>query len=185
VSIRYSVVCWAVALIPIVACQGPVRPSGVVASADAASKPAHAASIVREAPSNSDRQDGIEKDAAAFSESKQDDWQRRKDCAAQADRVMRDTGLTGDRNVIGWENHYNPKYGRCFVLVDYINPDAEKIPGIPSFYNELYDAFERRLLSTCQDDLDKNTFCTVQSEGSLGAVDCRVCRSLVKDRMEE
>jgi hypothetical protein len=182
-SIRYTAVLLTLALLPLVGCQESARPSGVVPGAEAASKPVHGASIGQEAPSNPP----IERDAnaTAFSESKQDDWQRRKDCAVQADRVMKDTGLTGDRNVIGWENHYNPKYARCFVLVDYREPDADKIPGVPSLYSELYDAFERRLLSTCQDELDKNTFCTVQSEGSLAAVDCRVCRSLVKERMEQ
>ena len=104
---------------------------------------------------------------------------------------MKDTGLTGDRNVIGWENHYNPKYGRCFVLVNYKNPDGEKIAKFPAWYFELYDAFDRRLLSVCQDGTsvadtnfsDTNEFCNVQEDNTH--FDCRVCRSFIKDRMEE
>jgi hypothetical protein len=51
---------------------------------------------------------------------------------------------------MGWTNHYSPKYDRCYVLVSYLHKGGKaKPPGEPITYNELWDAFERKLLSTC------------------------------------
>jgi len=46
-----------------------------------------------------------------------DDWQRMKECAQQSDRMAkRFDWVEGKDGVLGWENHYSPKHGRCFVV---------------------------------------------------------------------
>jgi len=67
---------------------------------------------------------------------RQDDWQRMKECAEQADREAKRSGWIegkrdGDASIVGWQNHYSPKYERCYVSVSYINHEARKDRDLP------------------------------------------------------
>jgi hypothetical protein len=118
-----------------------------------------------------------------------------KECAEQADRAAKQAGWIegkrvgngeGEVTIIGWQDHYSPKYERCYVHVTYINHSAATKPALPLLFDELYDAFERRQLSMCADVTAKQTtvFCTVQ--GTDGAkFDCHACREFVNDRMDK
>ena len=119
------------------------------------------------------------------------DWQRMKQCAEQTDRVAKRAGWAeGQRNgevtTMGWQNHYSPKYERCYILVNYVNHRAEKNGDLPLLYDELFDAFEGGLLSVCTDAVNSKAsfFCSIQADESPH-FDCRACRQFAKDRMEK
>lgn len=121
-----------------------------------------------------------------------DNWQRIKECAEQADKMAEranlEVGQGGrDLTVLGWDNHYNPGYERCYLRVSYLNHNVrpELKDTIPVVYYELHDAFEGRLLSMCTDAVLSNTpFCVIAGNpDSIG--NCNLCRQFVKDRMED
>ena len=119
-----------------------------------------------------------------------DNWQRMKECAEQTERDAKRGGwVEGQRNgnvtTTGWRNHYSPKYGRCYVVVSYMNHAAETNHALPLSYYELYDAFEARLLSTCIDaaTFETNMFCSTQTDHGP-SFDCRACRTFTNDRMD-
>ena len=120
---------------------------------------------------------------------KGEDYQRMKDCAEQTDRIAKRSGWvegrrTGDTTIFGWTNHYSPKYGRCYILVNHLNHPTKDLKGFPLTYDELFDAFEGRLLSTCTDakTSEASWFCSIQDDDRLPG-DCRACRQFAKDRM--
>lgn len=123
-------------------------------------------------------------------ETKGEDWQRTKECAEQADRIATRNGWvigqrTEDHTVMGWRNHYSPKYGRCYILVSYMNRAALKDRDRPLLFDELFDAFEGRLLSTCTDATNSGArlMCSIDPAESPDD-DCRTCRKFTKDRMD-
>ncbi len=112
-------------------------------------------------------------------------WQRMKECAQQSDRmVKRFDWVEGKDGLLGWENHYSPKHGRCFVAASFMNKDAKKDPKLPMLYDQLFDAFEGRLLAICTDARVSaaNVFCSVE-DGTGPKFDCGGCRQWIEDRM--
>ena len=78
---------------------------------------------------------------------KSDTWQRSKECASQAEKIMTELGRRGD-GPTHWENHYSPKYDRCFVSANYmlhVKDGGGK--DAPMFSTQLIDAFERSVLA--------------------------------------
>jgi hypothetical protein len=82
---------------------------------------------------------------------KTDTWQRSKECAAQAEKIVaewpRRTGATPE----DWHNHYSPKYDKCFVTL-YFSELSKDEKIYPSYFSTaLFDAFERSapIASTC------------------------------------
>ena len=117
-------------------------------------------------------------------EARADDWQKMKDCAAQADRIhQRAQQDASPSSALGRQNHYSAKYNRCFVSTSYVNQEAKKNHNLPLMYDELWDAFEEGLLAICTDAAVSSaaTFCTVQDQEHFG--DCRFCRAFINDRM--
>jgi hypothetical protein len=117
-------------------------------------------------------------------------WQRMRECAEQTDRIAKRAGWvegkrTGDLTIMGWRNHYSPKYGRCFVIVSYMSHSAENAENQPPLFYELYDAFEARLLSICTDAISysTSTFCSIPT-GHAPSWDCAECRQFANDRMD-
>jgi len=114
-----------------------------------------------------------------------DDWQRMKECAQQTERMAKQEGwVQGKDGILGWQNHYSPKYGRCFVSMSFMDESAKKDPDWPLLYDELIDAFEGRTLAMCTDaQVSKARFlCNVQDPaGPTG--DCGACRQWIEDRM--
>jgi hypothetical protein len=127
--------------------------------------------------------------AAPQTTQRDDGWQRMKECAERTDRAAKQAGWiegqrTGNITVMGWQNHYSPKYGKCYLQVNYLNQRAETNPNVPSIDYELYDAFEEKLLSSCTDEIGKATaYCTINNDAGPH-FDCNACRHFVKDRME-
>ena len=86
---------------------------------------------------------------------------------------------------MGWQNHYSPKYGRCYVQVSYINRRAKTDRELPLFYDELMDAFEARLLAVCTDASNAGAFMFCRVEGDENRrSDCRACRQFIRDHMD-
>jgi hypothetical protein len=121
-----------------------------------------------------------------------ENWRRMKDCAEQTDRILKRMHLeegqkNGNDDFVGpSQNHYSPKYERCFVQVQFytsvlvlrkLQADDKKLT--PHSYWTVYDAFEAKELTTCTDNRVES-FCTIG--GSAG--DCSECREFTKDRME-
>jgi hypothetical protein len=74
--------------------------------------------------------------------SKSDTWQKSKDCASQAERLVSERASKGYGRPLDWYNHYSPKYDRCFL--ETFNQLAGNEPGGGVlFSNSLFDAFER------------------------------------------
>src|SRR5215469_12925643 len=74
--------------------------------------------------------------AAAEKPAAKDNWQRSKECAAQAQRAAAEVG--GEV----WQSHYSPKYERCYVQVFLERGVPIQLRWI------LLDAFEMRTLAT-------------------------------------
>src|SRR5579864_3869703 len=90
----------------------------------------------------------------------QDTWERSRECAAQSEKVVSEYDREGQPKGFPktvWQNHYSPKYNRCFLQIFSFpanNPAARM--------TTLQDAFERSTLavwdvanSHCEIDADK------------------------------
>src|SRR5438094_5353962 len=75
------------------------------------------------------------KAASADESPKSDTWQRMKDCAAQAERIVRRNKwvqgqlangkyLSGEVTFIEWQSHYAPKYERCYLRATFFTSEA-------------------------------------------------------------
>jgi hypothetical protein len=124
-----------------------------------------------------------EQAASVEEQRKANDWRRMKECADQADRFIKQPDPLRNQ-LAGWENHYSPKYGRCYVAISYLNGDAKKNPKVPLMFDVLYDAFEGRSLAMCADQnlWPRSFLCTVQ-EGAGPKFDCHTCRQYIDDHM--
>lgn len=69
-------------------------------------------------------------------------------CATQAERVYQKDKVTfavsANINITGYEDHYNPKMGRCFILEHTLITGS----GSAELVTTLVDAFEGRVLAT-------------------------------------
>ncbi len=114
-------------------------------------------------------------------------WRRMRECSESADRLRQRDFRDGVDHVLGSDNHYSPKWGRCFLRVGYGNPEARRQDRrAPAMFYELYDVFEHRQLATCTDALTggSSDYCDV-SDDITEAGNCRACRTFVKARMTE
>jgi hypothetical protein len=117
-----------------------------------------------------------------------------KDCAEQAERVVKqikasqiELGSSADR-LMDWENHYSPKYGRCYFRASYISHDLKqgKDVGVPPFTSEIYDAFEGRVLSRCTGATAAKlakSFCHVDDDAAPSEGDCAACQLYADEHM--
>lgn len=118
-------------------------------------------------------------------------WDRSRQCTAQAEKVAKplETLHTPDVIFMGWENHYSPKYERCFVHVSYQNPKALADPhlGLPVFYDELSDAFENRMLATAPTITvgvpNTSIICSITDGATQVSFDCAAARAYIDERM--
>lgn len=124
-----------------------------------------------------------------------DNWERARECAAQADRLAkRESWVKGGTKLHftteDWSNHYSPKYQRCYVWVTYSElieeKHQEKIgPGNVFVFDELWDAFEQRMLGRCTGDTRKaiqGNFCAIY-DGQETRFGCDACKQYIEDRM--
>lgn len=93
-----------------------------------------------------------------------DHWTHMRDCAEQVDKLRR------EYQGVVMTPHYNPRYERCYVEMDY-----------PSLgYSHLEDAFDDKVLAR-MDNFDDRTDCFISETGES---DCRKVRAYWNDRME-
>lgn len=114
-------------------------------------------------------------------------WQRMKECAEQTERLAKRFGWVVNRRehnitILGWENHYNPVFERCYVQVFYFNGKRDPTARLPAFFNSLFDAFEGREIAGCTSEFKESGMCSVKS---TSASDCGTCRKFIDERMGE
>jgi hypothetical protein len=125
-----------------------------------------------------------------------DTWQRMKDCADATDLLIKrhhleegsEFGL--DYSVWSVENHYSPRFERCFARVDLglkrqaareAKRDGTLDKTVPDHYWMLYDAFEGGELTRCSSYASVESFCRIG--GAFG--NCSECQGFTDDRMNE
>ena len=115
---------------------------------------------------------------------KSDAWQKSKECANQAEKVMADNdrratamGLPGSA---GWTNHYSPKYDKCFVSAEYVNKDGGIGKNGPMFTTSLIDAFERSFLATSASVGPTEGLCQIDHK----PVACAKAEDFIAERMK-
>jgi|SRR5579862_4061932 len=93
---------------------------------------------------------------------KPDTWQRSKECAVQAEKVVADWPKRTGGTPADWHNHYSPKYEKCFVTLDFsqFSKDEKSFPSI--FSTALIDAFERAPIANTCTLLRGNSDCAQQ-----------------------
>jgi hypothetical protein len=109
-------------------------------------------------------------DAAVAEQRKTDDWQRMKECAEQAARLMKQSAPAQPGYEDSWSNHYSPKYGRCYVLSE------SKSKG--SAWLHMGDAFEGSTIAVCVEASLKR--CVAPG---IKDDDCDACRRYIDDHM--
>lgn len=123
-----------------------------------------------------------------LTDGKTDNWQKSKECAAQAEKVMADR----DRRLAAfggpgsgadeWENHYSRKYDRCFISAYYfISSKKPYVKGSPSFSTLLIDAFERSTVARSAGILRPEFACgdaekPAECEQAVRSLNKRVCQ---------
>ena len=130
-----------------------------------------------------------EQAAAAAQKERDHAWQRTKECAEQTDRYTKrsglvESGMNGTVLTMGWQNHYSPKYEKCFVRIGYMETSKKARPVDRVLWTDLVDAFEGRIVATCTDGIDaRSPYCSVYV-GGVPSGDCWACREFMRDRME-
>jgi hypothetical protein len=91
----------------------------------------------------------IRKDVVGFAESvpKNGSLELQGKCAEQSRKFFQEAGYT-PKDLAQYEDHYNPKLNKCFVLFE--STDAKTTPGVIWTNRDLYDAFEgKNVRSIC------------------------------------
>jgi hypothetical protein len=116
---------------------------------------------------------------------KADMWQRSKECAMQSEKLMADDDRRAVASGVGiathWENHYSPKYNRCFVSASYMT-SAKDGGGktVPMFQTQLSDAFERSVLANSAAVGPTNGFCHIEDRQA----DCDKVAIFISEHMK-
>ncbi|MGA2143886.1 MAG: hypothetical protein ABSH49_02860 [Bryobacteraceae bacterium] len=138
-----------------------------------------------------------------------DTWERSKECAAQAEKVVaernRRSASFGAHGLDWWSNHYSPKYSRCFVKAEFIVGEKDSTKGGPLIWTYLIDAFENSDVAswavgvipsagyTCRQD-DKPEECRDKTIAALAwgdackiedePADCAKAEQFIKEHMK-
>jgi hypothetical protein len=106
---------------------------------------------------------------------KPDTWQKMKDCATQAEKVG--PGEAG-ANKGSYNNHYSPKYDRCFVRITWIiRGPGEQVSGEGI---RLFDAFEHSTVAISYVTSPASKISCFVDDRS---VDCSEARDFISDHM--
>jgi len=96
-----------------------------------------------------------------------DTWQRSKECSVQAEKVMGEIDqravADGRPRSTDWNNHYSPKYLRCFVSASYF-AGKSAVKGGPLFSATLLDAFERSIIASSASGGDPHVMCRSETD---------------------
>lgn len=121
---------------------------------------------------------GIPAFCQAPSKKSPDTWQKTKECADQAAKVIADW----DDASVFWRNHYSPKYNRCFLLVSRQINVKDWIGTV--FQNTLYDAFERSTLATSIAPPVPPEMASTCSMDDDAKADCKTSAVFIADHMK-
>jgi hypothetical protein len=114
-----------------------------------------------------------------------DNWQRSKECADQAEKVVPSWAARTGTAPATWSNHYSPKYNRCFIAI--IN-----VTELQLFSTVLLDAFERssvafskelKCIGPCSESLQRESryvSCTIGDK----TVGCDEAKSFISEHMK-
>jgi hypothetical protein len=105
-----------------------------------------------------------------------EDWQRMKDCAAQAEKIG---PSEAEPNKGSYSNHYNPKLGRCFVKITWLTRQGSEISGLGV---RLVDAFEHDTVALFQVTFPESESKSPCSIGTTQA-GCASVKDFIADRM--
>jgi hypothetical protein len=116
-------------------------------------------------------------------------WERSRQCAEQTEKVIKrvEAERSADVGLVGWQNHYSPKYERCFVHLSYVNRKAKEL-GLPVTFDELDDAFENKLLAVATGVIRaKNAewYCSITDGVTDSNGDCAAARAYIDERMKK
>ena len=122
---------------------------------------------------------------------KPDDWQKSKECAAQAEKLIVDWSIRAGSKPNYLSNHYSPKYNKCFVSISNFTSAEEPRGGVLST-TDLLDAFERSLMAhryeaicvkDCSEQIKimiKAAPCSIDQK----TVDCEQSKSFISEHMK-
>jgi invasion protein IalB len=105
---------------------------------------------------------------------KPDAWQRSKECAAQAEKVM---AVWDGNPAYSATNHYSPRYEKCFLKRTFSVFDRDKGELVRS--TDLIDAFEGAGLATLV-AVGQDESCSIDYK----KVDCEKAYQFVNERMK-
>ena len=117
-------------------------------------------------------------------------WERSRQCAQDADRLAKRLEWNNPAQrpipVSGWVNHYNPKFGKCFVLVSYTRAADDR--STPYTYDQLMDAHDGSVLASFHEDTlaeqgSGKAYCSITESGSAFSA-CAAAKAYVYERME-
>jgi len=121
-------------------------------------------------------------------------WEKTKQCADQAEKVMASkTRELPSEEFLRWNNHYSPKYDRCFIEIRHmlriVSPNA-KHDGVVFtgqtglIGTELQDAFERKSMAWIDPEADGKSlnkrYCKLDDE----TADCGKTQNFVAEHMK-
>jgi len=111
---------------------------------------------------------------------KPDTWERSKECAKQAEKVMADSDKHSPPYVT-WENHYSPKYKRCFISI-LENAGVEGAgKDFARWRWHLSDAFERSWLAMSEwDGPTEPGACSIEGQET----DCEKAKAFIREHMK-
>jgi|GEM_PF-4690924 len=104
-----------------------------------------------------------------------DTWEKKKQCADQADKVMASKPQPPDSpgHQSGWRNHYSPARDQCFLEIWTAHTEGKRILETTT---ELLDAFERETIAYMViGESPESWKCSVASK----PVDCATAGALV------
>ena|ERR1035437_2777563 len=107
-----------------------------------------------------------------------DNWQKSKECAEQSDKLMSQW-----RSLAGtWENHYSPKYNRCFVL-SFREVPREGQSGT-LFEKSLFDAFQRSEIAVTLQPIPPKTMEFLCHTRDDEHASCEATRIFIEEHMK-
>jgi len=117
----------------------------------------------------------------AFTALAADTWEKMKDCAARADKIVADELRYRHIDSYNASSHYSPKYNRCYVRFQ-IGSYAKDFRVA---YTRLIDAYEGDDLATITEYFPKDkqpwAICTIGDDG--GSDICPAARKFMDDHM--
>ena len=140
--------------------------------------------------------------ALATAAQAEDNWQKMKDCAAQAEKLEKK--LNGDgKDFVYSQYHYSPKYNRCYLERSWHWSPLDRESKQAYDEDELTDVYENRELADIHGTWDYTkpagkdglwhpqlscfigSYKDAQGELQLKYTDCRETRAFIDDHMKE